>query len=69
LKKNIEKSQDKQEKKIIECFIEENYQKDIWQRHYIDGMIGDLIRSIGDNWKETRDIGREYNRRKKEHWK
>ena len=32
-------------------------------------MIGDLIRNIRNNWKETRDIGREYNRRKKEHWK
>ena len=32
-------------------------------------MIGDLIKNIGDNWKETRDVGREYNKREKEHWK
>jgi len=33
----------------------------------MDRMIGDLIRSIGDNWKETGDIGREYNRREEEY--
>jgi len=49
LKKNIERSQNEQERKIIESFIEGNYQKDIWQRHYIDGMTGDLIMSIGDD--------------------
>ena len=33
----------------------------------MNGMIGDLIRSIGDNWKEIGDIGREYNKREEEH--
>jgi len=59
LKKSIERSQDGQEKKIIESFIE-NYQRGIWQRYYMDGMIGDLIRNIGDNWKEIRNTGKEY---------
>ena len=69
MKKNIGKNQDEQEKKIIESFIEENYQEDIWQRCYMDRIIEDLIRNIRDNQKETGDIGREYNRREKEHWK
>ena len=29
-------------------------------------MIENLIKSIRDNWKEIGDVGREYNRRKKE---
>jgi len=69
LKKNIKRSQDRQRKKIIENSIEENYQKDIQQKHYTNGIIGDLIRSIGSNWKEIGDVRREYNKREKEHWK
>jgi len=46
--RSIEKNQNKQEKKIIESFIKENYQKDIWQRYYMNGIIEDLIRNIGD---------------------
>jgi len=56
----MERSQDKQEKKTIESFIEENYQRDIQQRCCIDGMIRGLIRNIGDDCKEIRDIGKEY---------
>jgi len=56
----MERSQDRQEKKIVESFIEENYQGDIQQRHCIDGMIRGLIRNIGDNWKEIGDTGKEY---------
>jgi len=65
----MERSQDRQGKKIIESFIEKDYQEDTWQRHCIDGMIGNLIRSIRADWKEIGDIGRECNTRKKEHWK
>jgi len=63
----MERSQDRQEKKIVESFIEENYQRDIQQRHCIDGMIRGLIRNIGDNWKEIGDTGKEY--KGEGHWK
>jgi len=56
----MERSQDRQEKKIVESFIEENYQGDIQQRHCIDGMIRGLIRNIGDTGKEYKGEG---------HWK
>ena len=65
----MKKSQNEQERKITKSFIEGNYQEDIWQRYYIDGMTGDLIRSIGDNQKETGDVGREDNRREEKYWK
>ena len=57
MKKSIERSQDGQEKKIIESFIE-NYQRGIQQRHCMDGIIRGLIRNIGDNWKEIGNIGK-----------
>ena len=67
MKKNIEKSQDKQRKKIIKSFIEENYQKGIWQRYCMDGMIRDLIRNIGGDWKKIENIRRESNKKKEKH--
>jgi len=30
-------------------------------------MIRDLIRNIGDNWKEIENIEREYNKKREEH--
>ena len=63
----MEKSQDRQEKKIVESFIEENYQGGIQQRHYMDGMIKDSIRNIRDNWKEIRDVGKKH--RGEGYWK
>jgi len=63
----MKRSQDKQGKKIIKSFIEKNYQENIWQKHYINRMIENLIKSIRNNWKKIRDIRREYNRRKKEY--
>ena len=65
----MEKSQDRQEKKIIKSFIKENYQEGIWQRYCMDRMIRGLIRNIGGNWKEIGDIGREGNKGRKRHWK
>jgi len=63
----MERSQDRQEKKTIESFIKKNYQKGIQQRYYMDRTIRGLIRNIGDDWKEIRDVGKEY--RGEEHWK
>ena len=63
----MKRSQNKQEKKIVESFIKENYQRDIQQRHCMDGMIRGLIRNIGNNWKEIGDVRKEY--REKEYWK
>ena len=63
----MKRSQNKQEKKIVESFIKENYQRGIQQRHYMDGMIRGLIRNIGNNWKEIGDVRKEY--RGKEYWK
>jgi len=31
------------------------------------GMIRDLIRNIGDNWKKIENIEREYNKKREEH--
>ena len=33
------------------------------------GIIKSLIRNIGDNWKEIRNIERKYNKKKEEYWK
>jgi len=63
----MERSQDRQEKKTIESFIEKNYQRGIQQRHCMDRTIRGLIRNIRDDWKEIRDVGKEY--RGEEHWK
>ena len=62
MKKSTERkrSQDRQEKKIVESFIEENYQGGIQQRYCMDGMIRGSIRNIGDDWKKIRDVGKEH---------
>ena len=56
----MKRSQNKQEKKIVESFIKENYQRDIQQRHCMDRMIRGLIRNIGNNWKKIGDVRKEY---------
>ena len=35
----------------------------------MDGIIGDLIRNIENNWKEIGDVGKEGNKKKKKYWR
>jgi len=39
----------------------ENCWKDLWQRNYIGGQTSDMTRSIGEEWRKTRDDGRAKN--------
>jgi len=39
----------------------ENCQEDLQQRNYIGGQTSDMTRSIGKEWRKTRDSGRARN--------
>ena len=39
----------------------ENYQEDLWQESYSDGQTRDITKSIGKDWRETRDSRKKNN--------
>jgi len=52
-------SRGKKEKKIRVYLLEENYLVDLQQEDYLNSWIRDMIRNIGQDWKEIGGDGRE----------